>query len=508
MEYDVIIIGGGLGGLAAGASLAKKGKHVLIVEQHTTVGGLAAGFSRKGYYFDAGMSRVNRMSLMSPLKDLGIFTDSDFAPHRSACNIEGHAFACNNLKDYFSHLAEVFADDKPALIKLYDEQIKKRASLLEALMGGVSTSGRRASKLGIFLKIPVLMRDASSKQDFNDVLARYLDIHGKAYQFLCERWEEVNYRGHMNPFMRTAKIYTQMHNDYPLEGFQGVCDKIAEYVTARGGEIATRTKALRIVVEESKCTGVEIYRHGAAETLRAGSVISAVDLNKAFFSLIGEEHIPEQWVEKLRESELAATIPIIYLGLNVPAERLREEFLGGEELMFYPKVKQYGDCTEDAAYYRDAQMVIHSSSLVNPAHAPAGKSNVQVYLQHAPRGWLANWGMMDGKKTERYPEIKKMVVEQILASLAAVIPEVADRSIIEVCELGTPYTIERFTGSTYGSACGFTMDGDKVNPRVRGKFFDSIPGISNLFFCGQQTAWMGAAGSALSSGVHMADLVK
>ena len=39
------------------------------------------------------------------------------------------------LKDYFSHLAEVFAEEKPALIKLYNEQIKKRASLLEALMG-------------------------------------------------------------------------------------------------------------------------------------------------------------------------------------------------------------------------------------------------------------------------------------------------------------------------------------------------------------------------------------
>jgi len=34
MQYDVIIIGAGLGGLAAGAKLAKEGKKVLILEQH------------------------------------------------------------------------------------------------------------------------------------------------------------------------------------------------------------------------------------------------------------------------------------------------------------------------------------------------------------------------------------------------------------------------------------------------------------------------------------------
>jgi phytoene dehydrogenase-like protein len=51
------------------------------------------------------------------------------------------------------------------------------------------------------------------------------------------------------------------------------------------------------------------------------------------------------------------------------------------------------------------------------------------------------------------------------------------------------------------------MDDDTMNPRARGKFFDRLPGISNLYFCGQQTGWPGAAGSALSSGVHMADLI-
>jgi phytoene dehydrogenase-like protein len=48
MQYDAIIIGSGLAGLAAGAKLSKEGKRVLLIEQHNIVGGCATQFKRKG----------------------------------------------------------------------------------------------------------------------------------------------------------------------------------------------------------------------------------------------------------------------------------------------------------------------------------------------------------------------------------------------------------------------------------------------------------------------------
>ncbi|MEN8203872.1 MAG: FAD-dependent oxidoreductase, partial [Bacteroidota bacterium] len=41
MTYDYIIIGAGLGGLTAGAKLAKEGKKILVLEQHDRPGGCA-----------------------------------------------------------------------------------------------------------------------------------------------------------------------------------------------------------------------------------------------------------------------------------------------------------------------------------------------------------------------------------------------------------------------------------------------------------------------------------
>ena len=53
-EYDVIVIGAGVGGLTCGALLAKEGLSVLVAEQHSKPGGYCTSFRRKGFTFDAG----------------------------------------------------------------------------------------------------------------------------------------------------------------------------------------------------------------------------------------------------------------------------------------------------------------------------------------------------------------------------------------------------------------------------------------------------------------------
>jgi phytoene dehydrogenase-like protein len=79
-----------------------------------------------------------------------------------------------------------------------------------------------------------------------------------------------------------------------------------------------------------------------------------------------------------------------------------------------------------------------------------------------------------------------MVIEQVLEMLKKIVPELSDRSLIEVSELGTPFTIERYTGNTNGSGLGFCMDKDFINPKKFGKYFDHFEGIKNLFFAGSK----------------------
>jgi len=51
-EYDVILIGAGMGGLVCSNHLAKQGRKVLLIEKHMIPGGYLTGFYRKGFYFE------------------------------------------------------------------------------------------------------------------------------------------------------------------------------------------------------------------------------------------------------------------------------------------------------------------------------------------------------------------------------------------------------------------------------------------------------------------------
>lgn len=53
-NLDVIVIGSGIGGLTAGATLAKAGKRVLVLEQHDQAGGCCHTYIEKGFEFDVG----------------------------------------------------------------------------------------------------------------------------------------------------------------------------------------------------------------------------------------------------------------------------------------------------------------------------------------------------------------------------------------------------------------------------------------------------------------------
>jgi phytoene dehydrogenase-like protein len=248
---------------------------------------------------------------------------------------------------------------------------------------------------------------------------------------------------------------------------------------------------------------VEVGKEGEGEELFADSIVCCVDLKKAFRNLIGTQFFSADFISRLDRSKLSSPIPILFLGLNVPPQRMKEYFRGYEEIFFYPAIET---SKEEKGFYRDHPMIIHSSCFHNPGHAPTNKSNLQVYLSGTSEGWMDHWGIKEGKRTDAYRDIKKMVIGQILETLEKIIPELKDRSVIEVCELGTPFTIERYTGNTDGSGLGFRMDEDYINSRKFRNYFGRYEGIENLYFAGQQTGYPGGVLNALGSGKHAGKL--
>jgi all-trans-retinol 13,14-reductase len=506
MRYDVIVIGGGLGGLMAGITAARRGKKTLLLEKHVTIGGLAAGFTRKGYYFDAGMSRCMGASIRGHLKEIGILEQADLRPQHAVWNIEGQWIDYDHLDGFFDGLAGRFPDESEALRALYVRAVRpkeKSLALVFADTNAMPALQKWLHVLRLLVSMPVIVRGMSSKVMEKDVLGKYLDRRGQAFAFLAEKEDEVDYRGEMTFVTKVGKWYTQMFNVYPAVGFQGLADAIAAVFTGRGGEVRTSTPVSQVLVENGRAVGVEVQEHGETETLYADSIICGIDLHKAIHQLIGTQHADADFIANLDKSRLSYAIPLLFLGVNVPPQRIRECFQGHEEVFYCPAIEP----SQGEAFFSDHPLVVHSSCLHNPAHAPANKANLQVYLSCPPADWMDHWGIQDGKRTERYRPIKEMVTGQVLGALENLIPELHDRSMIDVCELGTPFTIERYTGSTDGSGLGFRMDEDYIHPKGMGKYLERCPGIENLYFAGQQAGYPGGVGTAFGSGKHAGELV-
>ena len=90
VDYDVIVIGGGLGGLSAAVHLAGRDLSVLLLEQHEKVGGCTTSFERDEFTFDASLHAMagggpgkNNRGLYKLLKMSGVGEKIEFIelPH-------------------------------------------------------------------------------------------------------------------------------------------------------------------------------------------------------------------------------------------------------------------------------------------------------------------------------------------------------------------------------------------------------------------------------------------
>ncbi len=322
-DYDVIVIGAGLGGLSAGALLAKQGRRVLVLEQSQSIGGCCSTFERDGYRFDVGASIVE---IIEPIErvfeKLGttlqkeidlipcdpimsyIFPDGERVTLPLSAEETGQVISAISPEDG-SRWREfcVFADDLMRVT--LDTFFQMPASTLGNMAAIIRKNPRFAKFLPVFLS------------SYQDVLQRYFKddkvLRLMAYQALYFGLPPYLVPGPyaMVPYTEHVGIY------YPRGGMIRIPEALQRVGEKLGMQVRTGARVSNVLLEGGRVRGVRL---ADGSEISADIVVSDINAKTLYLSMIGEEHLPTPVVRGIKSYKYSISVPMVYLALDASPE--------------------------------------------------------------------------------------------------------------------------------------------------------------------------------------------
>ena len=455
MDYDVLIIGAGMSGLAAGIRLAYYDKRVCIIEKHYRVGGLNSFYNRGGRKFDVGLHAmtnyvpkgVKLTPLPKLLRQLKLKPE-DFAlcPQRmSAIKFPDKTIKFNNDIDFF---VQEVVDNFPAQADNFQRLLK---TIFEY------------DELNLYAK-PISAREVVSSIISDPLLINMvfcpLMFYGNAQENDIEFGQFV---------IMFKGIYCEGFAR-PRAGVRQILDVLVRKYRGCGGELK-----MRCAVKSLKCANgrVESILLENGEVLTADKILSSAGYVETMRLL--SNYDPTGIEDKAGQLSMIEFITVLD---KQPAEMGHET-----TIIFYNNSDRFD-------YRKPDQLVNVSSGVI------CCPNNFQ-YENPLPEGMiritnLANFDLWDRLGKEEYNAQKAAWLGTSLNEVIKLIPDFRDSIVFT--DVFTPKTIHRFTGHINGAVYG-TPNKTKMG----------ITHLENLFICGTDQGFLGIVGAMLS-GISMANL--
>jgi phytoene dehydrogenase-like protein len=499
---DVIVIGAGIGGLTAAGLLAKAGVHVCVVEMDNRPGGYLAGFRRGKFTFDTAIHWLNECGPGGIVRTLFDFIGPD-APETPALKkirrYKGDSFdylLTNNPDELRDQWIEEFPEDEKGIRRFFEDGKELGIALenLGPLMRCDDTMNFwEWSKMGyrrMFASLPFLKH-----------LGKRTDKTIKKY-FSNERLRSV-YCSEEKIMSCLVPIGWAYRHDYqvpPDGGSQAFPQWLAKEITHWGSTVAYKSRVSEILIEDKKAVGVRIVQGRTRQKeieIRAQHVISAGDLETLYCKMLPRELISESFLKRFNKAELYDSSVSINLALDIDPRNIGF----GEELVF---LTRDGLTREDHNLGDPEKTHINvlAPSIRDPSLAPEGKGTV-TFSCAATIEFGDNWKL--GPNNERgaeYKAFKQAYADIIIRRVEeAMAPGLSEH--IEICDVATPVTHERYTGNKGGSIMGAKPTKQNIKARLA---HYKTP-VKNLIVCGHWAEYGGGVPIAVRSGSNAALMV-
>jgi prolycopene isomerase len=447
-EFDVIVIGSGIGGLVTATQLAAKGANVLVLERYLIPGGSAGYFERSGYRFDVGASMIFGFG----------GNDSPAKPFRGTTNLLTRALQAVNVsletiadpvqihyhlpenldlkvhRDYEKFLQELiayFPHEEQGIRQFYDE-CWKVFNCLNAMELLSLEEPRYLTRVFFQHPFACLGLVKYLPQNAGDIARRYIQDPNllKFIDMECYCWSVVP--ANQTPMINAGMVFSDRHYggiNYPKGGVGQIAQKLVEGLEKAGSQIRYKARVTEIICQENRAVGVKL---ASGEVYRAKRVISNATRWDTFEKLLPPEQMPrseQKWRQRYKKSP-----SFFSLHLGVKAETLP------------PGTDCHHILLESWERMEAAIGTIFVSipTLLDPTLAPPNHHILHVFTP----SWIEDW---QGLASAEYEEKKEAIAAHLIKRLEVIFPDL--EAGLDYQEAGTPRTHRRFLGrddGTYG----------------------------------------------------------
>lgn len=442
-SYDCVVVGGGLGGLTCANRLAKMGRSVLLLEQHTQLGGLATWFKRKKHIFDVALHGFP-VGMTKTLRKYWSRDISDRIVQLKGIRFDNPQFQLTTTydrEDFIRLLTDKFGASRETVerfftvtreMNFFDDQAKTTRELFQEFFPDRDDIWR-------LLMEPITYANGSTLDD-----------------------PAISYGIVFSNFMSQGVFTFRGGTDL----FISLMDK---ELVANGVDVRVGVLVDKIIMDGGKAVGVQ----AGGRRIRARSVVSNANLKTTVLDMLDGGAVSPEFRAKTEAVRVNNSSCQVYMGIRL-GEKI--DFIG--DLLFTSTAPKF-----DAELMLSKNVTSRTFSVYYPDMRPGGPERYTIVASSNAR--YEDW---DGLAPEEYKAEKARLAEETLDALEKYVPGV--RAKVDHLEVATPKTFRRYTLHLKGSSFGTKFEGLEISQNLP----KEAPG---LFHTGSvaiiMSGWLGAA---------------